>query len=59
MIPLNLKLGTMSLYGMDDTLHALIMDNTSEVWRTSSANNCNDGVSVPPLHIFMILLIFS
>ena len=44
---------------MDDTLHALIMDNTSEVWRTSSASNCNDGVSVPPLHIFMILLIFS
>ena len=31
------------------------MDNTSETWGTSSAIKSNDGVSVPPLYIFLWL----
>ena len=30
-----------------------MMDNTGETWGTSSAIKDNDGVSVPPLYIFL------
>ena len=30
------------------------MDNTGEAWGTSSAIKGNDGVSAPPLYIFLL-----
>ena len=32
--------------------HITVVDNTGEVWGTSSAIKGNDGVCVPPLYIF-------
>ena len=34
-------------------LHITTVDNTGEAWGTSSAIKGNDGVSAPPLYIFL------
>ena len=33
--------------------HITVVDNTGEAWGTSSAIKGNDGVSAPPLYIFL------
>ena len=34
--------------------HITVVDNTGEAWGTSSAIKGNDGVSAPPLYIFLL-----
>ena len=55
MILSNHKLATMDPYGISDRYpsHITVLDNTDEAWGTSSIIKDNDGVSVPPLHIFL------